>query len=173
MWSSQQITERTFREGGSGEGGRFFGCGRPSSMTGRVLQVRGRKRNRKEPVSIPPLFSRRFQMCCFASSPPLPPCERVDRIYPEALAVVTHSPGPFSLGNNTRRLLVYLLRPPITVLRHMCVHTKGKNEDRLLVVGAIRSGKWSATDDLEATHTVIDTRAPAKKRKEKIERNRK
>ena len=140
-------------------------------MTGRVLQVRGRKRNRKEPVSIPPLFSRRFQMCCFASSPLFPPCERVDRIYPEALAVVTHSPGPFSLGNNTRRLLVYLLRPPITVLRHMCVHTKGKNEDRLLVVGAIRSGKWSATDDLEATHTVIDTRALGPQKKEKKKSN--
>ena len=53
----------------------------------------------------------------------------------------------------------------------MCVHTKGKNEDRLLVVGAIRSGKWSATDDLEATHTVIDTRALGPQKKEKKKSN--
>ena len=54
----------------------------------------------------------------------------------------------------------------------MCVHTKGKNEDRLLVVGAIRSGKWSATDDLEATRTRSLTRArSARKKKEKKKSN--
>ena len=40
-----------------------------------------------------------------------------------------------------------------------------------MVVGAIRSGKWSATDDLEATHTVIDTRALGPQKKEKKKSN--